>query len=94
MRCPQCDADAPEDAWNCPSCRINLYWATQHYDVLAQLRERRGLPGGASSPAFLLASHKQAMAEREARGAPRESKVRAVARKVMRRGAVRPGSAA
>jgi hypothetical protein len=25
--CPQCGADTPEGAWNCPSCQVTLYWA-------------------------------------------------------------------
>lgn len=85
MKCPKCGAKTPDDAWNCPSCRINLYWVTQHYDGLADLRERQGLPATASTPAFLVKAHQDAMDERAGRGGPVENKVRTVARKVMRR---------
>ena len=49
MKCPRCGAENSDDEWNCVSCRINLYWATQHYDGLAEIRERQGLPESASA---------------------------------------------
>jgi hypothetical protein len=85
MKCPQCGAETPDDDWNCVSCRINLYWAVQHYERLAEIREQQGRPGGASSPSFLIKAHQDAMAERAERSEPVENKVRAAARKVMRR---------
>jgi hypothetical protein len=90
MECPRCGAENSDDAWNCVSCRINLYWATQHYEGLAEIRERQGLPGSASSPAFLVKAHADAMADRAQRGEPPENKVRAAARKLMRRKAAPP----
>jgi hypothetical protein len=85
MRCPRCATEAPDDAWNCPSCRINLYWATQHYEGLAEIRDGLGLPASASSPLFLIKAHTDAMDDRARRGGIVENKVRATARKVMRR---------
>jgi len=82
MECPQCSAEIGDGDWNCPSCRINVYWATQHYDELVRIREERGLDRTSTSPSFLVASHKQAMGERKNVGV---DKVRAVAKKVMRR---------
>ncbi len=83
MQCPQCGAESPDDAWNCVSCRINLYWAHQHYDELARIRERQGLDTRASSPPFLVNIHQRAMGERAARGGDAMSKVRSIARRVM-----------
>jgi hypothetical protein len=85
MQCPQCGAETPDDDWNCVSCRINLYWASQHYEGLAEIRERQGLPGDAASPPFLVKAHQEAMDDRAQRGGRVEHKVRSVARKVMRR---------
>jgi hypothetical protein len=85
MKCPQCGAETPDDAWNCVTCRINLYWAVQHYDELAQIRERQGLPDGAASATFLVDAHKHAMTDRAERGGNAENKVRTVARRVMQR---------
>ena len=56
-----------------------------HYDGLAEIRERQGLPESASSPEFLIKAHTDAMTDRAARGEPVENKVRAAARKLMRR---------
>jgi hypothetical protein len=85
MKCPKCGAETPDDEWNCASCRINLYWATQHYDGLVEIREGLGLPEKVSSPSFLIKAHEDAMEYRSTRGGRAENKVRAAARKVMRR---------
>jgi hypothetical protein len=84
MRCPQCGADTPDEAWNCVSCRINLYWAHQHFAELARIREQHGWQTRASTPAFLLTSHQRAMGERARRDGQLENKVRMIARRVMR----------
>ena len=84
MRCPQCGTDNTDDAWNCISCRINLYWAVQHFEALAKLREEHGMPSGATSAGFLIKAHEHAMAERTEQTIP-ESKVRAAARQIIRR---------
>jgi hypothetical protein len=88
MKCPKCGAETPDEEWNCGSCRINLYWATQHYDGLVEIREELGLPENVSSPSFLIKAHEDAMEYRSTRGGRAENKVRAAARKVMRRNQV------
>jgi hypothetical protein len=85
MKCPQCGAKTPDDEWNCVSCRINLYWASQHYKGLAEIRERQGLDSSAASPPFLVKAHRDAMDDRAERGGRVEHKVRVIARRVMRR---------
>ncbi len=78
MQCPQCRAEVPDDSLNCPSCQINLYWATKHYEELAEIRARQGLSPKASTPAFLEAVHQEAVDGRVARGeaAPAKARVR------------------
>jgi hypothetical protein len=65
------------------SCRINLYWAHQHFAELAHIREQQGLQNRASTPAFLLTSHQREMGARARRGG-QENKVRMIARRVLR----------
>jgi hypothetical protein len=84
MRCPQCGTESPDDAWNCSSCRINLYWAHQHYHELARIRDRQGLETRASTPSFLVTVHKRALQERASRGGDDENKVRRIARQIMK----------
>ncbi len=84
MQCPQCGAESPDDAWNCVSCRINLYWAHQHYGELAHIRERQGLEIRASTPAFLVKVHERALHDRASRGGEAMNKVRSIARSIMR----------
>jgi hypothetical protein len=70
------------------SCRVNLYWAHQHYDELARLREKQGLATSPSTPSFLIESHRSALGERAGHGGQTENKVRSIARRVMRGEAV------
>lgn len=84
MQCPQCGAETPDDEWNCVSCRINLYWAHQHFDELARLRGQQGLHAGAQTPVFLVRVSKKELGERSERGGRVEHKVRQIARRVMR----------
>lgn len=84
MQCPQCGAKTPDDEWNCTSCRMNVYWASQHYEDLAGIRQRQGLNAPANTPSFLLRAHEHAMSERADRGGKVEHKVRQIARRVMR----------
>jgi hypothetical protein len=85
MQCPQCGAETPDEEWNCVSCRINVYWASQHYADLAGIRQRQGLRLPANTPAFLLEAHASAMEERADRGGKVEHKVRQIARRTMSR---------
>jgi hypothetical protein len=84
MRCPQCGAETPDEEWNCASCRMNVYWASQHYDDLARIRRQQGLPAAADTPGFLVQAHAKAMDERARHGGRVEHKVRQIARLVMR----------
>jgi hypothetical protein len=83
MICPHCGAQTPDDEWNCASCRINVYWASRHYDDLAAIRRDQGLAAGASTPAFLIRAHEDAMGERAEHGGRVEHKVRKIARRAM-----------
>ena len=85
MECPQCGAVTPDDEWNCPSCRINVYWASQHYSDLARIRDQQGLRVTANTPSFLLVAHEAAMTERADHGGREEHRVRQIARRAMRR---------
>jgi hypothetical protein len=84
MQCPKCGAETPDTEWNCVSCRINLYWASQHYEALARIRREQGLAESAPAPAFLVDVHQRAMAERADKGGRVEHKVRQIARRAMR----------
>ena len=68
MRCPQCGEEAVAADWNCSSCRVNLHWATEHYEELAEIRVERGLQPRPSSPSFLINAHRGAMEDRARRG--------------------------
>ena len=92
MQCPQCGEQTPDEEWNCVSCRMNVYWASQHYQSLAGIRDQQGLRITADTPAFLVQAHEHAMAERADRGGKAEHKVRQIARRVMR-GQMQPGEA-
>lgn len=83
MDCPQCGLEMLDGEWNCGSCRMNVYWASQHYDALASIRDRQGLPTAAPTPSFLLGAHERAMTERAGRGGEVETKVRKIARAAM-----------
>lgn len=85
MRCPQCGTETPDDEWNCGSCRMNVYWASQHYADLARIRQQQGIPGTADTPRFLVRAHENAMTERAPHGGLVEHKVRQIARRAMRR---------
>jgi hypothetical protein len=83
MRCPQCGTEAPEDAWNCPTCRINLYWAHQHFEELARILSQQGTASRTSTPPFLVAVSSRELNDRDARGLNVMNKVRIIARRVM-----------
>jgi len=84
MQCPQCGAETPDTEWNCVSCRMNVYWASQHYQDLACIRREQGLPASPPTPGFLVQVHERAMGERADRGGRVEHKVRQIARRAMR----------
>jgi hypothetical protein len=84
MQCPQCGAETPDEEWNCVACRMNVYWASQHFDDLARIRRQQGLATAAETPGFLVQAHQRAMTERADRGGREEHKVRQIARRAMR----------
>jgi hypothetical protein len=84
MQCPRCGVQVPDQEWNCVSCRINLYWASQHYADLARIRQQQGLARNSVTPSFLVETHQNAMDDRADRGGRVEHKVRRIARLVMR----------
>lgn len=90
MKCPQCGAETPDEEWNCVNCRINVYWASQHFEELAKIRARQGLTPGAATPPFLVRVHNSAMGERVGHGGDDDSKVRQIARSVMARSQAGP----
>ena len=84
MKCRQCGAQTPDDEWNCASCRMNVYWASQHYDDLAGIRRGQGLHDDAETPPFLRLVHTVVMDQRATHGGKVEHKVRQIARRVMK----------
>ena len=52
--CPQCGSMNEDDSKNCKSCRVNLYWAFQHYEELAALRQADNLPAKPETAPFLV----------------------------------------
>lgn len=85
MKCPQCGSETPDTDWNCVSCRVNLYWASKHYDELATIRRQHGMPTSPATPAFLTNTHQNAMNDRAGRGGRVEHRVRVIARLMMGR---------
>jgi hypothetical protein len=83
MHCPQCGAEVPDAEWNCPECRINVYWASQHYADLARVRQGFELPSVTDTPEFLRHAHELAMNERAEIGGLAEHRVRQIARRAM-----------
>lgn len=86
MKCPQCGAETPDTEWNCVSCRMNVYWASRHYEDLVRIRQKQGLAPSAPTPPFLVQVQRDAMDERADRGGRVEHKVRQIARRAMRAG--------
>jgi hypothetical protein len=48
-----------DDIKNCKSCRVNMYWAYQHYDELASLRQARGMAARPQTASFLVDTSKK-----------------------------------
>jgi hypothetical protein len=91
MRCPQCGAETPDTEWNCVACRMNVYWASRHYQNLAQIRAGQGLSPAAPTPPFLVDVQKAVAGERADRGGRVEHKVRQIARRAMRGSSLEDG---
>ena len=59
IACPQCGTMNETDVKNCQRCRINLYWAFQHYEELSAIRQTNLLAPRPESPAFLIETSKK-----------------------------------
>ena len=92
MRCPQCETELPDDAWNCTTCAINVYWASRHLDDIARLRRQQGLSSAPDTAPFLLRSYAQAMSERAPNLDRADDRVRQLARRSMRRRSQQSGA--
>jgi hypothetical protein len=57
--CPQCGTMNVDDVKNCKGCRVNMYWAFQHYAELAALREASKLPPRPETASFLVETSKK-----------------------------------
>ena len=57
--CPQCGTMNEDDVKNCRGCRINMYWAFQHYEELAAIRQVSKLATRPETPSFLIATSKR-----------------------------------
>jgi hypothetical protein len=56
IECPQCGTTNENDVKNCKGCRVNLYWAFQHYQELAAIRQANQLVSRPETPSFLIAT--------------------------------------
>jgi hypothetical protein len=52
--CPQCATMNEDDVKNCSKCRVNMYWAFQHYQELAAIRQAGELTPAPKTPSFLV----------------------------------------
>lgn len=59
IECPQCGAQNKDTAKNCRGCRINLYWAAQHYEELRTLRPASQLAPEPETAPFLIETSKR-----------------------------------
>ncbi len=57
--CPQCGTMNEDDVKNCKGCRVNMYWAFQHYEELAALRQANKLPPRPQTASFLVDTSKR-----------------------------------
>jgi hypothetical protein len=54
IECPQCGTINEDDVKNCKRCRINMYWAFQHYVELSAIRQANTLAPRPETPPFLI----------------------------------------
>jgi hypothetical protein len=52
--CPQCGTMNEDDTKNCKGCRVNMYWAFQHYEELAAIRMANKLTPRPETTHFLI----------------------------------------
>ncbi len=53
IECPQCGTMNEDDVKNCKVCRINMYWAFQHYEELSTIRQANMSASRPETPPFL-----------------------------------------
>jgi len=56
IECPQCGRTNEDDVKNCKGCRVNMYWAFQHYEELAAMRVANKIAPRPETPSFLIAT--------------------------------------
>ncbi|HKV58972.1 MAG TPA: hypothetical protein VJO32_11855 [Ktedonobacteraceae bacterium] len=59
VECPQCGTMNEDDIKNCSGCRVNMYWAFQHYEELASIREANKLVPRPDTSPFLIDTSKR-----------------------------------
>jgi len=52
--CPQCGTSNEDDIKNCRGCRVNIYWAFQHYEELTAIRKANKLASRPETSPFLV----------------------------------------
>jgi len=52
--CPQCGTSNEDDIKNCRGCRVNMYWAFQHYEELMAIRKANKLAARPETSPFLV----------------------------------------
>ncbi len=52
--CPQCGTRNEDDIKNCRGCRVNMYWAFQHYEELMAIRKANKLASRPETFPFLV----------------------------------------
>jgi hypothetical protein len=57
--CPQCGTMNEDNVKNCKGCRVNMYWAFQHYEELSKLRQANELPPRPQTADFLTNTSKR-----------------------------------
>jgi len=57
--CPQCGVKNEDDVKNCINCRVNMYWAFQHYEELVAIREANKLTPRPDTSPFLIETSKR-----------------------------------
>ncbi len=59
IECPQCGITNEDDIKNCKGCRVNMYWAFQHYEELSAIRQADKLASRPETPTFLIETSKR-----------------------------------
>ncbi len=59
IECPQCGITNEDDIKNCKGCRVNMYWAFQHYEELSAIRQANKLASRPETPPFLIETSKR-----------------------------------